>query len=53
MIVVITSELGKLSKLDFDTAEELLIKALQEFTAVGREEKEWNAAPCTESTNDL
>jgi hypothetical protein len=34
-----TSKFGKLSKLDFDTAEELLIKALQEFTAVGREEK--------------
>jgi hypothetical protein len=52
-IIVITSKFGKLSKLDFDTAEKLMIKALQELTAVGREEKEWNAALCTESKNDL
>jgi hypothetical protein len=42
-----------LSKLDFDTAEELLIKWLRQVAAVAGEQKECDAVVCSESMNDF
>jgi hypothetical protein len=44
---------GKLSKLDLDTAEESLIKGMQEVAAAWWEKKEGNVVFRNESANDL
>jgi hypothetical protein len=44
---------SELCKPDFDTAEDPLIKWLQQVAAVGQEKKEGDAMLCSENTNDL